>query len=99
MVSPLFSRCAILILFLCAAASSPCPQALAQDEKSQNPLPPSSRVRQAAPAKQPSPEEQLQQAINNSGNDRAALVRNLEAFLKDNPDSRQRSQTYRALVE
>jgi len=65
-------------------------------------LPPSSKVaasRQGAPAKQPSPEEQLQQAINNSGNDRAALVRNLEAFLKDNPDSRQRPQIYRALVE
>ena len=65
-------------------------------------MPPSSKVaasRQGAPAKQPSPEEQLQQAINNSGNDRAALVRNLEAFLKDNPDSRQRPQIYRALVE
>jgi thiol-disulfide isomerase/thioredoxin len=49
--------------------------------------------------KQPSPEEQLQQAINNSGNDRAALVRNLEAFLKEYPDSRQRPQIYRALVE
>ena len=36
---------------------------------------------------------------NNSGNDRAALVRNLEAFLKENPDSHQRPQVYRALVE
>src|SRR5256884_2378285 len=102
MASRLFSVFAICILFLCAGASSPCGQAPAQDEKSQNPLPPSSKVaasRQGAPAKQPSPEEQLQQAINNSGNDRAALVRNLEAFLKDNPDSRQRPQIYRALVE
>ena len=41
----------------------------------------------------------MQQAINNSGNDRAALVRNLEAFLKEYPDSRQRPQIYRALVE
>jgi len=102
MASQFFSACAISILFLCAAASSPCGQAPAQDEKSQNPLPPSSKVgasRQAGPARQPSPEEQLQQAINNSGNDRAALVRNLEAFLKDNPDSRQRPQIYRTLVE
>jgi len=77
MASQFFSACAISILFLCAAASSPCGQAPAQDEKSQSPSPPSSKVaasRQAAPARQPSPEEQLQQAINNSGNDRAALV-------------------------
>ncbi len=32
-------------------------------------------------------------------NDRATLVRNLEAYLKEYPDSRQRSQIYRALVE
>src|SRR5260370_29473946 len=55
--------------------------------------------KQAPPAKQPSPEEQLQQAVSNAGNDRAALVRNLEAFLKDYPDSLQRPQIYRALVE
>jgi thiol-disulfide isomerase/thioredoxin len=53
----------------------------------------------AAPAKLPSPEEQLQKAINNSGNDRAALVRNLEAFLTEYPDSPQRPRVYRALVE
>ena len=41
----------------------------------------------------------MQQAINSSGNDRAALVRNLEAFLKEYPDSQQRPQIYRALVE
>jgi|SRR5436853_994570 len=102
MAFQIFSRCAISILFLCAAASSPCGQASAQDEKSQHPLPTTSQVtapRQAAPIKQPSPEVELQQAINNSGNDRAALVRNLEAFLKEYPDSRQRPQIYRALVE
>ncbi len=63
---------------------------------------PSSKVaapKQASPAKQPSPEEQLQQAVSNAGNDRAALVQNLEAFLKDYPDSQQRPQIYRALVE
>src|SRR5437773_8462063 len=31
-------------------------------------------------SKQPSPAEELQQAISKAGNDRAALVRNLEAF-------------------
>jgi len=89
-----FSASAVLILLLCAAASPVCGQALARNEKTQNP---SSKA--AAPSKQPSPEEQLQLAISNSGNDRAALVRNLEAFLKEYPDSRQRPQIYRALVE
>jgi thiol-disulfide isomerase/thioredoxin len=46
-----------------------------------------------------SPAEELQQAINTAANDRAALVRNLEAFLAKYPDSPQRPQIYRALVE
>ena len=41
----------------------------------------------------------MQQAVSNAENDRAALVRDLEAFLKDYPDSQQRPQIYRALVE
>src|SRR5580693_1169172 len=43
--------------------------------------------------------EELQQAIDRAGNDRAALVRNLEEFLKNYPEARQRPQIYRALVE
>jgi thiol-disulfide isomerase/thioredoxin len=43
--------------------------------------------------------EELQQAINTAGNDRAALVRNLETFLAKYPESRERPQIYRALVE
>src|SRR6266403_2240003 len=102
MNSQLFSACATSILFLCGAASPLCGQTPAQDEKSQNPMPPSSKVAASNPAssaKQPSPAEELQQAISKAGNDRAALVRNLEAFLKEYPDSRQRPQIYRALVE
>jgi tetratricopeptide (TPR) repeat protein len=90
---PFFS-CAISILFLCAAPSAIRGQTSVQNEKS-----PDLSSKAAAPAKLPSPEEQLQQAISNSGNDRAALVRNLETFLKEHPDSRQRPQIYRALVE
>lgn len=62
---------------------------------------PSSKAisKQAAPAKQPSPDEELQQAIDNAGNDRAALVRNLEGFLKKYPEAQQRVRIYRALVE
>ena len=86
------SWCAASLLFLAALASPVCGHVPPHNEKPQNPPSKSS-------AKQPSPEEQLQQAINISGNDRAALVRNLEAYLKDYPDSRQRPQIYRALVE
>jgi thiol-disulfide isomerase/thioredoxin len=94
MASQHFSTSAIAILFLCELASPVCGHAPAQNDKSQNP---SSKA--ASASKQASPEEQLQQAINNSGNDRAALVRNLEAYLKEFPDSHQRPQIYRALVE
>jgi thiol-disulfide isomerase/thioredoxin len=52
-----------------------------------------------APAKPPTPDEELQEAIDNAGNDRAALVRNLEAFLKKYPEAPQRVRIYRALVE
>jgi len=52
------------------------------------------------PAKKPpTPDEELQQSISSAGNDRAALLRNLEAFLTKYPDSAQRPQIYRALVE
>jgi len=93
----MFSRISFTfaISFLLGALASPvCGLSPSQNEKSQNSSP-----KAAAPSKQPSPEEQLQQAINNAGNDRAALVRNLEAFLKEYPESRQRPQIYRALVE
>jgi thiol-disulfide isomerase/thioredoxin len=51
------------------------------------------------PVKTPSAADELQQAIASAGNDRAALVRNLEAYLVKYPDSPQRPQIYRALVE
>src|SRR6266852_3117654 len=89
-----FSASVISILFLCAVASPVCSQAPGQNEKSPNPS-----SKSAASANQPSPEEELQQVISKSGNDRAALVQNLEAFLREYPDSRQRPQIYRALVE
>jgi thiol-disulfide isomerase/thioredoxin len=44
-------------------------------------------------------QQALQKAIGEASNDRAALVKNLEAFLKQHPQSAQRSQIYRALVE
>ena len=41
----------------------------------------------------------LRNAIDEAANDRAALVKNLEAFLRKYPESSQRLQIYRALVE
>ena len=50
-------------------------------------------------AKPPSPDEDLQRALADAGSDRAALVRNLEAFLSKYPDYPNRTRIYRALVE
>lgn len=63
------------------------------------PAPKSPANKPAASPKQISPDEELQQTIDNAGNDRAALVRNLEAFLKKYPEAQQRVKIYRALVE
>jgi thiol-disulfide isomerase/thioredoxin len=98
MASLLVPSCLISVLSLCAVPLPARGQAPQQNEKSQKAAS-KAAAKQDAPPKRPSPEEQLQQAINNSGNDRAALVRNLEAFLKEYPDSRQRPRIYRALVE
>jgi thiol-disulfide isomerase/thioredoxin len=92
----------ILFLLLCAISFPSRAQAGSQAGKNQNPpsqTSPAKSSKEGAPAKQPSPEEELQLAINNAGSDRAALVRNLEAFLQNHPESPQRSQIYRALVE
>lgn len=85
---------AISFLFLCASSAQIVAWSREQNGNAQN-----APAKAPAPFKKPSPEEQLQLAINNAGNDRAALVRNLEAFLKQYPDSRQRPQIYRALAE
>jgi thiol-disulfide isomerase/thioredoxin len=61
--------------------------------------PNSAATKTAQPARQPLPEVELQAAINDAGNDRAALVRNLEAFLAKYPEYPSRSRIYRALVE
>jgi thiol-disulfide isomerase/thioredoxin len=87
--------CVFAGLLLSSATSS---ASLPQDEKKTTP-PSKAASQQAAEPKPPSPDEELQQAIDNAGNDRAALVRNLEAFLKKYPEAQQRVRIYRALVE
>jgi thiol-disulfide isomerase/thioredoxin len=97
-----FQACAMLLLFLCVVASPINGQAGAQNEKSQRPSQTPSNApasKQPAPAKLPTPDEELQQAISAAGNDRATLFRNLEAFLKKYPEAQNRAQIYRALVE
>src|SRR5256885_4463191 len=89
-----------LLAFLPPAAvflSATWEHACAQEEK-QSALASKSPSKQPQ-AKQVTPEDELQRTIDAAGNDRAALVRNLEAFLKKYPEAQQRVRIYRALVE
>jgi thiol-disulfide isomerase/thioredoxin len=70
-----------------------------QDANKKSATAPKAAAKQAQAPKPPTPDEELQQAIDNAGNDRAALVRNLETFLKKYPEAQQRTRIYRALVE
>jgi len=102
MAPQLFSARAISILFFARRLLHCAVRPLRKTKRVRTPChlrPKSPPPIRASYAKQPSPGEELQQAISKAGNDRAALVRNLEAFLKEYPDTRQRPQIYRALVE
>jgi thiol-disulfide isomerase/thioredoxin len=80
------------------------PAAIAQDasaapqkSKSADSAPKSSKATEAQAAALE--QSDLQKAISDAENDRAALARNLEGFLKKYPESSQRTQIYRALIE
>jgi thiol-disulfide isomerase/thioredoxin len=98
------SRRASIVLALTLFAPNGATSARAQGE-SKNPLPPPPQEKKPATEKNsllpkaPSTSDELQQAISSAGTDRAALVRNLQAFLVKYPESPQRPQIYRALVE
>lgn len=47
----------------------------------------------------PNPDAELQVAVQQAGNDNAALIRNLEGYLVRYPDSPRRAAIYRALLE
>jgi thiol-disulfide isomerase/thioredoxin len=87
--------CAAALPLLLAPAihASSRPQSSAQSDA------PKSADKHSTQEKTLSPDDELQQAIDNAGNDRAALVRNLESFLKKYPEAPQRVRIYRALVE
>ena len=87
----------VLALLFCVSAGPVCGQDPPPAEKI-TPKP-ASPGRTASKQEPPTEQQLLQKAIDDAGNDRAALVRNLEAFLKDYPQSQQRSQIYRAIVE
>jgi thiol-disulfide isomerase/thioredoxin len=91
---------AVLALSLCAATMHAALRAQEHPNLTQ-PAPglKSAANKPSAARQQISGDEELQQAIDNAGNDRAALVRNLEAFLKKYPEAQQRVKIYRALVE
>src|ERR1051325_1220378 len=80
-------RFTILVLLLTASLFAQTP-----------PAPKKSPANQSAP-KQLSSSDELQQTIEAAGNDRAALVRNLENFLQKYPQAPERPQIFRALVE
>jgi thiol-disulfide isomerase/thioredoxin len=92
-----------LALSLLAAAHATLTVASPRVQQTNTQAPPSPGTKTPAPkppsTKTTSEAEDLQLAIDRSGNDRAALVQNLENFLKEYPDSRQRPRIYRALVE
>jgi thiol-disulfide isomerase/thioredoxin len=81
-------------LLLCALLSPIC-AALQPAPQASN----AGGVKDKSPVKPPSPDEELQRALNDAGSDRASLVRNLEGFLNNYPSYPNRTGIYRALVE
>jgi thiol-disulfide isomerase/thioredoxin len=99
----MFPRCAFFValcLFFAilgaAAISQSAPEALDTSRKHSS----QDKKRAKQPALKPlSRTEELQKAMTDAGNDRAALVKQLQAFLDKYPDAPERPQIYRALVE
>lgn len=74
-----------------------CPAALPQDS---SPPDPQSKSASGTISKADTDAEvQLQKALSDAGNDRAALVRNLRTYLLRFPDSPRKAAVYRALIE
>src|SRR6266852_9528946 len=94
--------CALGAFLLCALAS-PVDASIGVPSQEKQPTAPEAsslgHAKDKSSIKQPDPEDELQRALNDAGSDRAALVRNLETFLKKYPDYPKRTGIYRALVE
>jgi thiol-disulfide isomerase/thioredoxin len=89
-----FSMFAFSYILILAAAGSP---ARAQGTKPGSPQ--SKSPQDAITKKDADAELELQKAITRSGNDRAAMVRNLKEYLERFPDAPRKAGVYRALVE
>ena len=89
---------AIAALFLLAALSVS-PHASAQKQNPDSSVAAKKKTDDAVSKKDADPEIELQKAIAQSGNDRAALVRNLREYLKKFPDAPRKASVYRALIE
>ncbi len=87
----LFALSALLSLTLTAAQNPP-----ARPPAPGTHAPPPGAAKKEKP---PDPEAELQKAVAEAGNDRAALVRNLEDYLRRFPDAPRKLAIYRALVE
>ena len=90
-------------LVLCSPAAEWCQQAQTPTPSTPAPATPVPVPQHGAPEKHPQQQDlerlDLQKAIDTASNDRAALVKNLEVFLKKYPESTQRPRIYRAMVE
>jgi thiol-disulfide isomerase/thioredoxin len=90
--------CACLAMFLTCqlpadAQNSPPAQADSSPSTSATPITPAPSPQNA------NAEAELQKAVTSAGNDRAALVRNLQDYLRRFPDGPQKESIYRALVK
>lgn len=89
----------LFLAALCYAAAFPFNASLgASQENKENSVSAQPSRTQRKPSSL-SPDEELQKAIDDASNDRAALAHNLEAYLQKYPESPQRPRIYRALVE
>jgi hypothetical protein len=85
--------------------ASPAKPPASQQKKPAAPAPqtaPKAKSDSAPPESQDAalnPDAELQATVQQAGNDRAALIRNLEAYLVKYPDSPRRAAIYRALLE
>lgn len=88
------------VLFVCLSVVSPS-LAAGQQPSNPTPAPPPGAIapQSSSQPAQHTEQQDLRKAIDDAGADRAALVKNLEVFLKKYPESTQRPQIYRALVE
>ena len=106
----LFLRAMTAIILAAAAApySAEAQAPVPKPPEAQAPPAPGTKLQTTPPAKSktkeqaakiPDVDEALEVAVASAGNDRAALVRRLEEYLKQYPDAPRKVDVYRALVE